>query len=63
MLCVQELAADRPTMTEVAFMLSNHDTILPSPNQPAFIFKQLNCGRNCDVGSRNEEAITILHAR
>ncbi|KAF5783674.1 putative protein kinase RLK-Pelle-DLSV family [Helianthus annuus] len=63
MLCVQEFAADRPTMTEVAFMLSNHDTILPSPNQPAFIFKQLNCGRNCDVGSGNDEAITILHAR
>ncbi|KAJ0511184.1 putative protein kinase RLK-Pelle-DLSV family [Helianthus annuus] len=63
MLCVQELAADRPTMTDVAFMLSNHDTILPSPNQPAFIFKQVECGRDCDVGSGNDEAITILHAR
>ncbi|KAD3337301.1 hypothetical protein E3N88_32821 [Mikania micrantha] len=69
-LCVQELASDRPTMTNVAFMLSNQETMLPSPNQPAFIFRQLNhsgelglastCG---DVGSINNETITILQAR
>ncbi|KAI7731726.1 hypothetical protein M8C21_025259, partial [Ambrosia artemisiifolia] len=62
-LCVQELAVDRPTMTDVASMLSNHETVLPSPNQPAFIFKQLNHGRDHDVGSVNDEDITILHAR
>ncbi|KAD3337308.1 hypothetical protein E3N88_32828 [Mikania micrantha] len=69
-LCVQELASDRPTMTNVAFMLSNQETMLPSPNQPAFIFRQLNhsgelglastCG---DVGSIDNETITILQAR
>ncbi|KAJ0872357.1 putative protein kinase RLK-Pelle-DLSV family [Helianthus annuus] len=63
LLCVQELAADRPTMTDVAFMLSNHETMLPPPNQPAFIFRQLKYGRDCDVGSVYDETITILQAR
>ncbi|MFS7989622.1 putative protein kinase RLK-Pelle-DLSV family [Helianthus anomalus] len=63
LLCVQELAADRPTMTDVAFMLSNHETMLPPPNQPAFIFRQLKNGRDCDVGSVYDETITILQAR
>nr|XP_043624960.1 G-type lectin S-receptor-like serine/threonine-protein kinase At1g11410 isoform X2 [Erigeron canadensis] len=69
-LCVQELASDRPTMTDVAFMLSNRDTNLPSPNQPAFIFRKLNYGTDSTtasisggVGSVYDETITILHAR
>ncbi|KAL9994649.1 putative protein kinase RLK-Pelle-DLSV family [Helianthus debilis subsp. tardiflorus] len=63
LLCVQELAADRPTMIDVAFMLSNNETMLPPPNQPAFIFRQLKYGRDCDVGSVYDETITILQAR
>ncbi|KAJ0530754.1 putative protein kinase RLK-Pelle-DLSV family [Helianthus annuus] len=73
-LCVQELACDRPTMTDVAFMLSNNETMLPSPNQPAFIFRQLNYGRDSpspststspgsSVVTVDDEPITILHAR
>ncbi|XP_075649217.1 G-type lectin S-receptor-like serine/threonine-protein kinase At1g11410 [Castanea sativa] len=38
LLCVQEHAADRPTMSTIVFMLGN-DTPLPSPKQPAFILK------------------------
>jgi hypothetical protein len=38
LLCVQELATDRPSMSEVALMLSS-DTNLQSPNQPAFIVR------------------------
>ncbi|KAM4070348.1 hypothetical protein ACB094_12G159100 [Castanea mollissima] len=38
LLCVQEHAIDRPTMSTVVFMLGN-DTHLPSPKQPAFILK------------------------
>ncbi|XP_076951268.1 G-type lectin S-receptor-like serine/threonine-protein kinase At1g11410 [Bidens hawaiensis] len=69
-LCVQESASDRPTMTDVAFMLSNHETMLPTPNQPAFIFRQLNYGRDVPtmsasggVVSVNEETITTVHGR
>ncbi|MBA0705535.1 hypothetical protein Golax_017726, partial [Gossypium laxum] len=36
LLCVQEHAADRPTMSEVVLMLSNELTCLPSPKRPAF---------------------------
>lgn len=38
LLCVQERADDRPTMSTVVFMLSNKIE-LPLPNQPAFIHK------------------------
>ncbi|WCJ42944.1 G-type lectin S-receptor-like serine/threonine-protein kinase RKS1 [Euphorbia peplus] len=38
LLCVQESAMDRPTMSSVVHMLSN-DTVLASPKQPAFILK------------------------
>ncbi|XP_057544125.1 G-type lectin S-receptor-like serine/threonine-protein kinase At1g11410 isoform X2 [Amaranthus tricolor] len=38
LLCVQECADDRPTMTTVMLMLSSK-VELPSPNQPAFIHK------------------------
>lgn len=37
LLCVQESTIDRPTMSDVAFMLCNEMT-LPPPKQPAFIF-------------------------
>ena len=38
LLCVQECADDRPTMTTVMLMLSSK-VELTSPNQPAFIHK------------------------
>ncbi|XP_050136931.1 G-type lectin S-receptor-like serine/threonine-protein kinase At1g11410 [Malus sylvestris] len=40
LLCVQEFAADRPTMSAVVFMLGN-EAAVPSPTQPAFLL-----GRN-----------------
>ena len=36
LLCVQERAMDRPTMSEVVSMFNNETMILPSPKQPAF---------------------------
>ncbi|XP_059436899.1 G-type lectin S-receptor-like serine/threonine-protein kinase RKS1 [Corylus avellana] len=41
LLCVQEQATDRPTMLETVFMLGN-ETIVPSPNKPAFINRTIN---------------------
>lgn len=38
-LCVQEYAADRPTMSEILFMLAN-DVALPSPRRPAFLLER-----------------------
>jgi hypothetical protein len=36
LLCVQEFAADRPTMSDVISMLTNETTSLPTPKQIAF---------------------------
>ncbi|KAF8026189.1 hypothetical protein BT93_F2867 [Corymbia citriodora subsp. variegata] len=38
LLCVQEIAADRPTMSEVLTLLTNELVTLPSPKQPAFSY-------------------------
>ena len=40
LLCVQELAKDRPTMTTVISMLNSETANLPPPKQPAFIQRQ-----------------------
>nr|XP_034927083.1 G-type lectin S-receptor-like serine/threonine-protein kinase RKS1 [Populus alba] len=40
LLCVQEDAADRPSMLAVVFMLSN-ETEIPSPKQPAFLLRKI----------------------
>jgi len=36
LLCVQENAVDRPTMTDVVAMLSSASMVLPEPNHPAY---------------------------
>ena len=36
LLCVQDKAMDRPTMSDVVSMLSNDTMALPTPKQPAF---------------------------
>ncbi|XP_019054554.1 PREDICTED: putative receptor-like protein kinase At4g00960 [Nelumbo nucifera] len=36
LLCVQEDAADRPTMSSVVLMLGSNSITLPKPTQPAF---------------------------
>lgn len=67
LLCVQEFTMDRPTMSEVAFMLC-HETSLSSPKQPAFIFKKGNFGQDsssASVGAVSvyDETITSVEAR
>nr|DAD44698.1 TPA_asm: hypothetical protein HUJ06_002928 [Nelumbo nucifera] len=38
LLCVQESARDRPTMSDVVSMLANEIISLPTPKEPAFSF-------------------------
>ncbi|GMI72775.1 hypothetical protein like AT1G11340 [Hibiscus trionum] len=65
LLCVQEHAADRPTMSTVVFMLSN-GTALPVPKQPAFIMKT-DKGDEISTSegavSVNDVTITMVQAR
>ncbi|KAJ8761641.1 hypothetical protein K2173_004417 [Erythroxylum novogranatense] len=66
LLCVQDSAVDRPTMSTVVFLLSN-DTILPPPKQPAFIFtKTSNSGdpsTSEGAHSLNDVTVTSVQAR
>ncbi|XP_048447036.1 G-type lectin S-receptor-like serine/threonine-protein kinase RKS1 isoform X2 [Pyrus x bretschneideri] len=43
LLCVQEFAVDRPTMSAVVFMLGN-EAAVPSPTQPAFLLTRSRTG-------------------
>lgn len=36
LLCVQDAASDRPTMSEVVLMLNSYTTTSPEPSRPAF---------------------------
>lgn len=46
LLCVQERATDRPTMSEVISFLNNQNAAMLSPKQPAFFL-----GRNAPTAS------------
>ncbi|WCJ42960.1 receptor kinase 1 [Euphorbia peplus] len=57
LLCVQEHAVDRPTMSEVILMLKS-DTLLPSPKQPAFIFKASSAQeKTCSINEMTMSAV------
>ncbi|KAK6913047.1 Serine-threonine/tyrosine-protein kinase, catalytic domain [Dillenia turbinata] len=64
LLCVQENATDRPTMSDVIAMLSNETMPLPSPKQPAFFTGRGTTERNqFDSPSTNNLTISIMEAR
>ena len=66
LLCVQEHAIDRPTMSTIVFKLSN-DTPLLSPKQLAFILKSACNSKDISTSeganSINEMTITKIDGR
>ncbi|PON35825.1 S-locus receptor kinase, C-terminal, partial [Parasponia andersonii] len=67
LLCVQEYANDRPTMSAVVFMLGNEATP-PTPKQPAFLFKKSytssgDPSTSEGVNSVNDVTCTMVEAR
>lgn len=58
LLCVQENALDRPTMLQVVLMLSS-EIALPSPKQPAFIFRKSCSNSNSSVVGEDGSACSI----
>ena len=66
LLCVQEDATDRPTMLAILLMLSCETTV-PSPKQPAFIFRRptndLGSVTGKEFYSINDVTITMFEAR
>lgn len=45
LLCVQEDPSDRPTMSNVVFMLGSEAATLPNPKQPAFVLRRCPSSR------------------
>ncbi|KAF8031429.1 hypothetical protein BT93_D0592 [Corymbia citriodora subsp. variegata] len=67
LLCVQELADDRPNMSAIVFMLANKDVVLASPKRPAYIFKSKYHGPDLPPSDRtasaNDLTVSMLEAR
>ncbi|XP_021287435.1 G-type lectin S-receptor-like serine/threonine-protein kinase At4g03230 isoform X4 [Herrania umbratica] len=68
LLCVQERAVDRPTMSDVVLMLSNELTFLPTPKQPAFSSVRSMVDNNSpitkpEIWSVNEVTVSMMQAR
>ena len=68
LLCVQESADDRPTMSDVVSMLGNESVRLPSPKQPAF--SNLRSGvephisqNRPEICSLNGVTLSVMEAR
>ncbi|XP_024200105.2 G-type lectin S-receptor-like serine/threonine-protein kinase At1g11330 [Rosa chinensis] len=60
LLCVEEKAVDRPTMSDVISMLTNEGMSLPAPTKPAFCAGRKVLGDGKD-GNRSESVNDISH--
>ncbi|KAL5737862.1 hypothetical protein ACOSP7_030623 [Xanthoceras sorbifolium] len=68
LLCVQEIAADRPTMSEVVSMLAKEHIVLPSPKQPVFSYVRSQQSpiphkSSPEVCSVNNVTVSLMEAR
>ncbi|OMO66736.1 hypothetical protein COLO4_30394 [Corchorus olitorius] len=65
LLCVQDHAIDRPTMSDVVSMLSNESLLLPAPKQPAFFINARIAEQGYDgkLSSSNFQAFSIAKQR
>ncbi|KEH19637.1 S-locus lectin kinase family protein [Medicago truncatula] len=61
LLCVQQYANDRPTMTSVLVMLTS-DSTLPQPKEPIFLTDEFTSEQKISY-STNEVSITMLEPR
>ncbi|CAK9316262.1 unnamed protein product [Citrullus colocynthis] len=68
LLCVQEDPWDRPTMSNVVFMLGSETATLPSPKPPAFVVRRCPSSRASsstkpETFSHNELTVTLKDGR
>lgn len=72
LLCVQEDPMERPSMLAVVFLLNSEIATIPSPKQPAFVFKESCKNRHVAVDvdgggdgpcSINDVTITAIASR
>ncbi|XP_020553851.1 G-type lectin S-receptor-like serine/threonine-protein kinase At1g11330 isoform X2 [Sesamum indicum] len=63
LLCVQEVAQDRPSISTILSMLSSEIVDLPHPEQPAFIVHQRSSEASPSKFSANDITVTIVEGR
>ncbi|CAI0550508.1 unnamed protein product [Linum tenue] len=63
LLCVQESAADRPTMLEVIMMLSSHTVTYPTPLQPAFFINRGSFEADNDDGDKCTAGSELVNSK
>jgi hypothetical protein len=68
LLCVQELAKDRPTVSVVISMLKSEIVDLPRPKKPAFTERQIaldteSSQRSQRICSVNDVTVTMVQGR
>ncbi|KAI8525289.1 hypothetical protein RHMOL_Rhmol13G0219200 [Rhododendron molle] len=63
LLCVQEFAIERPTMSTVLSMLSSEIANLPKPKQPAFTQRPVLSERHSSQPCTNDLTVTIVEGR
>ena len=67
LLCVQERAEDRPTMSSVVFMLGSENASLPQPKHPGFCLGRHPMETDSSSGKQdetvNQVTVTILDGR
>ncbi|KZV16038.1 hypothetical protein F511_26167 [Dorcoceras hygrometricum] len=69
MLCVQDIAAQRPNMSNVVLMLESENAVLPMPRQPTFTslsrhtVDPLVLDEDAEVESSNNATISVLVGR
>ncbi|CAL5427209.1 unnamed protein product [Camellia sinensis] len=59
LLCAQENAVDRPTMSDVISMLSNETTLLPTPNFTAYSTCKMLVEADMDKGASENHSATV----
>lgn len=69
LLCVQERAEDRPTMSSVLLMLSSESVLMPQPRNPGFSIGKnpaetdSSSSKKDESWSVNQVTVTLLDAR
>lgn len=64
LLCIQELAKDRPTVSSIISMLGSEIATLSSPKQPAFTERQSDSSQEShNTCSINNASITVIEGR
>lgn len=61
LLCVQERAEDRPTMSSVVLMLSSENATMPQPKNPGFCLGRTPIETDSSTSKQEDQSCTVNH--